>query len=1012
MVKRRLWRWVSGGTAMFIAATVWAQQMGSIRGVVYDKDFQAPLAGAVVTVAETGEKAAANEQGAYSIQLPPGTYNLVFSKDGYTSTPRSNVVVSEGQLTEVEVLLSGDFTDMDEFVVPDFQIGGPTEAGLLNLQLNSPQFLNSIGSELIGKSGRGNAADALTLVSGATVQDGKFAVIRGLPDRYVNSQLNGVRLPSADDKTRAVELDQFPSAVIESIQISKTFTPDQQGDASGGAVNLILKGIPDQNIFQFNASIGYNTQTTGRSDFLTYEGGGVNLFGFNPSNTRQVQSKWFDRTSANDGMNAGAVGVTRGEAPVDYKLGFTVGGSHSFENDVKLGALFSFFYERDSSSYQNGINDQYSQDPSGTFIPLVKNVSNDGYTSLFDESQSSSEVKWGGLSVVGLEWAEQKLKFVYLYTRAAEDTATLAEDTRGKAYFYPGYDPADPTSNGWTSTFSAPYRRDESLAYTERTTQSFQFSGQHKLPIFDEESDSWFDLKKPEFDWTFSLNDATFFEPDKRFLSTIWVPGNPSDPSPFSLGRHIVYSGSGNSNLGNLQRIFRDIREDDTQYQVNLKLPFTQWSNTEGYLKLGIFSDMVDRKYNQDSFTNPSVLDSNQVYYGPFTDLWSTVWPSQAHRTVLSRIDVDYTGKFEVNAFYAMMDLPLTSWFKLIGGARFESTEISTDVSPYVEVRSGREFIRAFYIPPPPPLVTSQVLLNPADVADAHFSQDDILPALSFVLNPVPEISLRGSYTQTVARQTFRELSPIQQQDYLGGDIFVGNNTLQMSALENYDLRLDFQPRSGTFFSVSYFLKDIQRPIEYIQRYFSGTGTFTTAVNYPEGKIRGWELELRQDLAAFDDNLQGLSFGGNATLITSEVSIPEYEQDQSVLFGFPRRTTRDATNAPELLYNIYMIYAIPDTGTEFSIFYTVRGDTLVAGSAIGNGGLFIPDLYEKEYGTLNLSVSQKIGEHFKLKFQAKNLTDPMIQRVYRGEFNAGDVVHTSYTKGIDLSLSFSADFEF
>jgi hypothetical protein len=88
--------------------------------------------------------------------------------------------------------------------------------------------------------------------------------------------MNGIRLQTADTDKRAVQLDQFPSAIIESIQGSKTFTPDQQGDASGGAVNMVLKGIPDETILKFTTQIGYNTQTD--DDFLTYKGGGVNFW--------------------------------------------------------------------------------------------------------------------------------------------------------------------------------------------------------------------------------------------------------------------------------------------------------------------------------------------------------------------------------------------------------------------------------------------------------------------------------------------------------------------------------------------------------------------------------------------------------------------------------------------------------------------------------------------------------------------------------------------------------------
>src|SRR5262249_58743734 len=110
-------------------------------------------------------------------------------------------------------------------------------------------------------------------------EDGTFAVIRGLPDRYVSSQMNNVVLPTADENKRAVELDQFPAPVIESIQVSKTFTPDQQGDASGGAVNVRLRGIPDTPVFQFKNQLTYNSQVTGRSDFLTYQGRGVHFWG-------------------------------------------------------------------------------------------------------------------------------------------------------------------------------------------------------------------------------------------------------------------------------------------------------------------------------------------------------------------------------------------------------------------------------------------------------------------------------------------------------------------------------------------------------------------------------------------------------------------------------------------------------------------------------------------------------------------------------------------------------------
>ena len=118
-------------------------------------------------------------------------------------------------------------------------------------------LMDSISADLMSRAGASDAASALKLVAGASVQNGKSAVIRGLPDRYVSSQMNGVRLPTADEDKRAVELDQFPSAVIESIQVSKTFTPDQQGDASGGAVNVVLKSVPEENTIKVSISTSF-----------------------------------------------------------------------------------------------------------------------------------------------------------------------------------------------------------------------------------------------------------------------------------------------------------------------------------------------------------------------------------------------------------------------------------------------------------------------------------------------------------------------------------------------------------------------------------------------------------------------------------------------------------------------------------------------------------------------------------------------------------------------------------
>lgn len=945
------------------------QQPGSIRGVVRDKDFDLPLSGATVLVVETNVRVLTGDQGNFSIPgVAPGSYTLVFTKDGYDRVVRSEVIVQEGRLTDVDADLSGQFTELDEFVVQDIlQLGAGSEASLLKLRFDSPALLDSIGSELMSRAGAGDAASGLRLVSGASVAGGKYAVIRGLPNRYVSSQMNGVRLPSADEDKRAVELDQFPSPVIESIQVSKTFTPDQQGDASGGAVNVRLKSIPEETSFQVKTQVGADTNSFGKDSFLTFDRG-----------PRRVQTE-------NLGSNwEGAYAPKEGETPTDYKFSISGGGKHVFDSGVRVGGFASLFYERDGSFRDDGRDDSYwVETPNGPMVPQIfQGTITDGdfKTSLFDVTRASEAVRWGGLGTFGVESENHRVGLTYLFTHIDEDIATTAIDTRGKEYF---------VGQGLDDPASAPYLRTDTLVHNVRTTETFQLGGRHVLPFEGFQLGESFTFQKPELEWSFAASSANLDQPDKRLFGGLWRPPTFFQP----LGTWLPYKPAANFTIGNAQRTFKEINEDSEQYALDLKLPFKQWSETEGYAKFGVFRDTVDRKFNQDSFSNFG--DTNGSYDAGFDEPWSEAFPSQVHPISASNSDVDYKGKQELTASYGMVDLPLSSRFSVVGGARLEAIDIGI-----VNIPEGD----AEWFPPGSSIGFG---LQPGD-ADVSFSQDDLLPAIGLTFEATEKVTIRASYSETVAHQTFKELTPIIQQEFLGGPIFVGNPSLQMSSLQNYDLRVDYTPYEGGLISGSVFLKEVRDPIEYVQR--GAAFNFTTAVNYPEGSLQGIELEVRQDLGRFSEGLKGLSVGANGTLIESEVTLPD---DEAAMFASPILQTpfktRDMTDAPSHLYNFYVTYDIDSTKTQFGLFYTVQGDTLVAGAA-NRANNFVPNVYAKEFGTLNLSLSQALSDHVKLQIQGKNLTNPDIEEVYRSDFSGDDVTKTSYSKGLEFTIGLTVSF--
>lgn len=234
-------------------------------GEVSDEKLE-PVKGAFVEIAGTGKTAETNDQGVFTFAaVASGNLTLSASKLGYVSDTQSATAMP-GQKLTIRLMLkvkaadaAAEETTLDEeTVVGEYQ---ETESGngmMLDVQ-TTPVVMSSITNEDFGKVGASDAASAIGKVAGANIVGGKFAVVRGLADRYVTTQFNGATISSADPSRKAVQLDIFPTNALQGIDVNKTYHPRLPGDFGGGTIRINTLNIPTERISQFKYKIATNS---------------------------------------------------------------------------------------------------------------------------------------------------------------------------------------------------------------------------------------------------------------------------------------------------------------------------------------------------------------------------------------------------------------------------------------------------------------------------------------------------------------------------------------------------------------------------------------------------------------------------------------------------------------------------------------------------------------------------------------------------------------------------------
>ena len=988
--------------SLTLCASAFSQQFGGIRGQVVDSDFGQPIAKASVTIMGSPFGAVTDDQGNFTISgIPPGVYTVQTRAPSYIPKTVPDISVAGGSFNEMRFEAVAEIEEMEELVVPG-EIEKASETGLLAERQTATAVMDMIGQDFISRLGAANAGDAMKRMVGTSVVDGKYVAVRGMPDRYVNTLLNGGRLPSTDPDKRAINVDLFPGSILESINTYKTFTPDQPGDFTGGSVDIRTRTFPDKPSFGTGVTMEYNSQTTFNPNFLTYNGGGTGLFG-GKANGRMISQNVINTptplpaslTGGNasnlaqaDTVNTAmrqmtpVIGLTNKTPPPN--VSFNLQGGDSIElgpEGEQVGVIGAFSYRNKYSFYDNGQRGNLVLDPTGSRFRPEYDVDS--------QSQGKQEVLWGGLVGLSGQWdKDHKASMNVMYNLGADDNATQRDA------------PNDEGTEILTQQI---------IDYGERNLAYLQVLGEDRFE----------EARNFKINWNGGLGQAGLQEPDQRQFSY---------SQDLITGEYRqVDAGDGSYNpefVGNptLERFQRELTENNYYGIVDFTIPILEDKERSDVFKTGFYGDYNQRNYNQASFNYPYGGFNNPSYdtYTP-TDgsTWADVFlnpdrsglvdPTAGINQPLMSYTLfnqqgspsTATGTFynasqAVTASYIMADFNLFPQLRLSGGARFENTNIKI---------KGANNLPALLFPDPN-------FSGGTGSGLAKIQQLDLLPGVAATFNLTENVNLRFAWSQTLARPSFKEMGPVLTKDFTSDEYFVGNPDLQLSKANNYDFRAEWFPRAGEVVAVSLFYKNLEKPMEQQAEFDQILQVpFLKYDNSPNGIIYGVEIEARKRLDQLASWLKNFSLYFNYSQIQSSVPL---DPDVAAILEADNQpaTDRPLQGQPEYIINAGLNYDNEEYRFYAGLYFNVTGPLLYAVGAPSFVGTpdayYTPDIYEQPAPSLDFNLTQGVTENWRLTLRGKNLLNPFFNRTQT--YNGTEYIYSSYTRGWDLSLNASYSF--
>ena len=373
-------------------ATISQAQKAKLTGKITSTKNEALASVSLTLKSDKTQIAKTDIEGRYSFTIDVAkNYTLVLTYVGYKNKTVQDIkATTAGEEVEVDVLLEEANSKLADVTVSANRSSnkGATDNALISFQKNTNTVASVISAETIKRSPDRNTAEILKRTSGASIQEGKYIIVRGLADRYNQAMLNGILLTSTEPDRKTFSFDLFPSQIIDNIIINKAFVPELPGEWAGGLIQVNTKDVPSKNFFNIQLGTSANSLITGK-DFFKDKGGKTDWYGvddgtrslptgyttksnFDTSSMtaktalgKTMSSNWSpERITAKPNislqMNGGFAGTLWGK-----KIGGTIGISYAnayrfqdnTNNQNQLSNVgFSPYVELKDSKYMNDIN--------------------------------------------------------------------------------------------------------------------------------------------------------------------------------------------------------------------------------------------------------------------------------------------------------------------------------------------------------------------------------------------------------------------------------------------------------------------------------------------------------------------------------------------------------------------------------------------------------------------------------------------------------------------------------